>query len=201
MIKDTPISSLKLKQIASYLILSPLREKFTRGVYSPSFINASKRIKGIQIGDHETKIVNFSDDTTIFLKDITCLDRIQVILKLYEDASSSKINFSKSQNFGNSILDNCKWDKISEDIAKNPYLELRGKKIIVNQKIRPPRYLAQISIWMIGLGILDIETQLNSLKIKWIQRLLNPTNTLWKNIMLHQLNLILNYNQELALFR
>ena len=62
-----------------------------------SFINANKRIKGIQIGDHEIKIVNFADDTTIFLRDITCLDRIQVILKLYEDASSSKINFSKSQ--------------------------------------------------------------------------------------------------------
>ena len=101
-------------------------------------------------------------------------------------------------NFGNSILDNSKWDKISEGIAKNPYLELRGKKIIVNQKIRPPRYLAQISIWMIGLGILDTETQLNSLKIKWIQRLLNPTNSLWKNPMLYQLNLILNCNQELA---
>ena len=81
------------------------------------------------------------------------------------------------------------------------YLELRGKKIIVNQKIRLPRYLAQMSIWMIGLGILDIETQLNSLKIKWIQRLLNPTNALWKNLMLYQLNLILNYNQGPALFR
>ena len=59
-----------------------------------SFINANKRIKGIQIGDHEIKIVNFADNTTIFLRDITCLDRMQVILKLYEDASSSKINFS-----------------------------------------------------------------------------------------------------------
>ena len=27
---------------------------------------------------------------------------------------------------------------------------------------------------MIGLGVLDIETKLNSLKLKWIQRLLNP---------------------------
>ena len=53
---------------------------------------------------------------------------------------------------------------------------------------------------MIGLGILDIETQLNSLKIKWIQRLLNPTTALWKNLKLYQLNLILNYNLELALF-
>ena len=51
----------------------------------------------MQIGDHAIKIVNFVDDSTIFLRDITCLDRIQVILKLYENASISKINFSKSQ--------------------------------------------------------------------------------------------------------
>ena len=62
-----------------------------------SFINADERIEGIQIGDHEIKIVNFTDDTTIFWRYITYLNRIQVILKLYEDASSSKINFSKSQ--------------------------------------------------------------------------------------------------------
>ena len=41
-----------------------------------SFINADKRIKGIQIGDHEIKIVNFTDNTTIFLRDITYLNRI-----------------------------------------------------------------------------------------------------------------------------
>ena len=73
--------------------------------------------------------------------------------------------------------------------------------MIVNQKIRPPRYLAQISIWVIRLGILNVETQLNSLKMKRIQRLLNPTNAVWKNLMLYQLNLILNYNQQLAFFR
>ena len=60
-----------------------------------SFINANERIKEIQTGDHEIKIVNFDDNTTIFLRGITFLDRIQVILKLYEDASSS--NSSKSQ--------------------------------------------------------------------------------------------------------
>ena len=54
-----------------------------------SFINADKRIKGIQIGDNEIKVVNFADNTTVFLKDITCLNRIQIILKLYENA---KIN-------------------------------------------------------------------------------------------------------------
>ena len=100
-----------------------------------NFINTDKMIKGIHIGDHEIKIVNFADDTTIFLEDITCLVRIQVILKLYEDTSSSKINFPKIQNFGNSILNNCKWVKISQDIAKNPYLELRDKKITVNRTL------------------------------------------------------------------
>ena len=41
-----------------------------------SFINTNKRIKGIQIGDHEIEIVNFADDTTIFLRYITYLNRI-----------------------------------------------------------------------------------------------------------------------------
>ena len=49
--------------------------------------------------------------------------------------------------------------------------------------------------------ILNIDTQLNSLDIKWIQRLLNTINALWKNLLLFQLNLILNSNQGLALFR
>ena len=38
----------------------------------------------MQIGDHEIKIGNFTDNTTIFLRDITCLNRMQVILTLYE---------------------------------------------------------------------------------------------------------------------
>ena len=51
-----------------------------------NLINADKRIKGIQIGDHDIKIVNFADNATIFLRDITCLlNRIQVILKPYEN--------------------------------------------------------------------------------------------------------------------
>ena len=63
-----------------------------------SFIDANKKIKGILIGDHENKIVNSADETITFLRGIiTCLNRIQAILSLYEDASSPKINFSKSQ--------------------------------------------------------------------------------------------------------
>ena len=52
-------------------------------------INADKRVKAIQRGDHDIKIVNFADNTTIFLRDITCLNRIQLTLKPYENA---KIN-------------------------------------------------------------------------------------------------------------
>ena len=55
-----------------------------------NLINADKRIKGIQI-DHDIKIVNFADNTTIFLRDITCLNRIQVILKPYENAKINKL--------------------------------------------------------------------------------------------------------------
>ena len=42
-------------------------------------------------------------------------------------------------------------------------------------------------------GILDIETQLNALIIKRIQRLLNPNNAVWKNLMLYQFD----FNSEL----
>ena len=55
-----------------------------------NLVNVDKRIKGIQIGDHDIKMVNFADNTTIFLRDITrLLNRIKVILKPYENA---KIN-------------------------------------------------------------------------------------------------------------
>ena len=67
--------------------------------------------------------------------------------------------------------------------------------------MQPPRHIAQLPIWKGRLGILNIDTQQNSLKIKWIQRLLNPTNAAWKDLILHRLNLILNSNQGLALLR
>ena len=48
-----------------------------------------------------------------------------VHIKIYlinQDNFTISINIFKV-NFGNSNLDNSKWDKISEGIAKNPYLE------------------------------------------------------------------------------
>ena len=40
-----------------------------------NFIDAEKRIKGIQIGDYEI----IADEITFFLADITCLNRIHMI--------------------------------------------------------------------------------------------------------------------------
>ena len=62
-----------------------------------NFIDADEKMKGVQTGDHEIKLVNFADDITIFLGDSTCFNRIQVILKPCEEDSSPKINFSKSE--------------------------------------------------------------------------------------------------------
>ena len=60
------------------------------------FTDADARIKGVQIGDHKIKQKILLITPPFFLRDIACLTRMQVILKLLE-ASGSKINFSKSQ--------------------------------------------------------------------------------------------------------
>ena len=67
-----------------------------------NFINVGKRIKEIQIGDHGIEIANCVDGITIFSRAITCANRIQMVLKLNENAkikSSSNVIFSKSQIF------------------------------------------------------------------------------------------------------
>ena len=51
--------------------------------------------------------------------------------------------------------------------------------------MRPPRHLVQLSTWNGGIAILYMDTQLNSLKTKLIQRLLNPTNAFWKDLNLY----------------
>ena len=60
------------------------------------FTDADTRTKGIQIEDHEIKIVDFAADNPIFLRDFSCLTKRKLILMLCKKASSSKINFSKS---------------------------------------------------------------------------------------------------------
>ena len=82
------------------------------------------RVKGIQIGEHEIKIVNFLDNSTIFVRDITCLNRIQMILKLYENASTLKINFSKAKPHG---LEHIKIELINQDKWNGHNIPLKVK--------------------------------------------------------------------------
>ena len=93
-------------KIINGLLSDPLCEEFARGVHSQcsftllllSYLPVSLiMIKGKQIGDHEIKMTTPS---SFYLRDITCLNRIHVTLKIYEDASSSKINFSKVEPYG-----------------------------------------------------------------------------------------------------
>ena len=63
-----------------------------------NLVNADKGLKEYKIGDHEIKIVKFTDNTTIFLRDITCPNRIRVVLRLYEkDKLLQKYFFEKSK--------------------------------------------------------------------------------------------------------
>ena len=104
-----------------------------------SSINAYKMIKGIQIRDHEIKIANFADDTTIFLRHITYLIRIQLVSKLYENASSSKINFSKSQASAQFPLKYLELSFITL-VVYYPEIWCRPKKI-GNKKFWPKKFL------------------------------------------------------------
>ena len=61
------------------------------------FIHANSRMKGVQVWDHGKKILNFADDTTMFLRDINYLTRIQSILKLNEKVYSSKMSLPEIQ--------------------------------------------------------------------------------------------------------
>ena len=67
----------------------------------------------------------------------------------------------------------------------------------VEQRTFNFRLLSQIPIWKGAQGISGIDTQLSSLKIKWIQRLLNPTNALSEDLTLYLLKLTLESKPRL----
>ena len=50
--------------------------------------------------------------------------------------------------------------------------------------MRPHRHQVQLPILKGELDILDIDSKI------WIQRLLNPANPLWKDLILYRFNLI-----------
>ena len=90
----------------------------------------------------------------------------------------------KNDNFGTKVK-YILFRNISKRKLKEYITSLGTEKITTCQ--------ATFSIWRSGPGILVTDNQLIFLKLKWIQRLLNPTNALWKDHMLYVLI-------ELALF-
>ena len=78
-----PISNLKVKQMMSYpypkilsefsLLLCIIKDQAL-----PIFFDVHTRTKGTHIGDHEIKIVNFADDTTILLRHFSYFTKTEV---------------------------------------------------------------------------------------------------------------------------
>ena len=90
------------------------------------FIDADTRIIKVQIRDHEMKMWNFPNGTTIFLlRDINCQNWVQSILKSYEKASSSKTKFSKIQALWAGVYKN-RIDKPGQMIWSQLYIEILG---------------------------------------------------------------------------
>ena len=56
------------------------------------FIDVNINIIGIQIGDHEMEVVNFTDDTTILLRNFSFLTKIELVLELCD--TTQKMKFS-----------------------------------------------------------------------------------------------------------
>ena len=82
-----PLTPMRIRQGC---LLSMLLYNITAEVPA-NLINVDKMVKGIQNGDHEIKIVNYTENTTIFLGDIICLNRMQVILRLNEKDKLAQI--------------------------------------------------------------------------------------------------------------
>ena len=53
-------------------------------------------IKGFQFGKHEVRQISYADDCTLFVKDITSLNRIQNIFEEFEKVSGLKVNKGKT---------------------------------------------------------------------------------------------------------
>ena len=143
-----------------------------------NFIIANKRVKGVQIGTQEIKIVNFADDTTIFLRDIDFLNDFKQFWIYMKKHLSSKINLSKSQalwtggyknrydkpenmawsnfsikilgiTFDNFVPDNSNWDKISANIAKRIHIWNRVRLSLRGRNIIINQILLS-KLWYIG---------------------------------------------------
>ena len=132
------------------------------------FNNGIKWIKKSNLCTISMKMLGINSGNPIL---VNCKwDKISESIVKYSYLEESKTYFERWNDnivsFTNSFI---------QIAVHRPYLyysKLYQKKYPIlsgTEKIQPPpRHLAQIPIWMIGLGFLDIETQSNTLKMKWI---------------------------------
>ena len=119
-----------------------------------------------------TKNINIAKQTPIS-------NRVRFSLRGKKIILNNQTLFSKFWSVGQTF--------IKAKIYKKGYWKKNMQFPLEQEKTQTPRHLIKLSIWRGGLGIFDIETQLNYIiKIKCIQRLLNLTNALWKDIMLYR---------------
>ena len=81
-------------------------------------IRNNKNIKGITFNDHEVKLTQLADDTTLLLQDIRSLHTARNLLFMFHKSSGLKLNYSKTEilNIGHSYGNkenpfNLKWVK------------------------------------------------------------------------------------------
>jgi 7-cyano-7-deazaguanine synthase in queuosine biosynthesis len=62
-------------------------------------IKENPKIEGIKIGNVESKISQYADDSTLFLKDRNSLGNALKLLKEFELVTGLKVNIDKSETF------------------------------------------------------------------------------------------------------
>ena len=132
------------------------------------------------------------------------MESIFNIQNQYLEQSATLVEMKKKKRILNQIPLSKLWHigqiytitKFTKNILKKQYkITLEQKR---NMIFQAPYSAFHLEVWA---RYLNIVTQLNSLKLKWIQRLLNSTNALWKSLILYELKLKLNSNEGLALFK
>ena len=58
-------------------------------------IRSDSNIRGIKVGDDETKVLAYADDMTAILSDISSVERLFTVLNLFQRWSGLKMNFKK----------------------------------------------------------------------------------------------------------
>ena len=108
-------------------------------------IRQNEVIKGIKIGNEETKLLQFADDTTAILTDTDSAVKLFEILNLFEIISGLKINISKTEGMWLASLRNDKAKPFDVKWPDEPIKAL-GVYFTYNQKLLRERIL--LSVWI-----------------------------------------------------